>query len=139
MLDCGSAPTYLLGYDVALEQQFGCRILGKLYVDIRPLQTLGRASSTFKSGRERTFCFAAVRAKQQTFPARLPSASDPLTQGYVHIDEGLRTAAERVSGRIANLLDGFHTRAASRDGRGPFIKLNVPAMLDCKAGTEVVT
>lgn len=29
-----------------------------------------------------------------------------VTQGYIHIDEGLRLAAERVSMRIADLLDG---------------------------------
>ncbi len=28
-----------------------------------------------------------------------------VTQGYIHIDEGLRTAAERVASRIADLLD----------------------------------
>ena len=29
-----------------------------------------------------------------------------VTQGYIHIDEGLRLAAEKVAGRISDLLDG---------------------------------
>lgn len=38
-----------------------------------------------------------------------------VTQGYIHIDEALRVAADRVSAKIADLLDG--RASATRDGR----------------------
>ena len=38
-----------------------------------------------------------------------------VTQGYIHIDEGLRLAAERISTRIAELLDGKISTVKDRD------------------------
>lgn len=41
-----------------------------------------------------------------TIAALLGHGKRGVTQGYIHIEEGLRKAADRVSGKIADLLDG---------------------------------
>ena len=40
----------------------------------------------------------------------LGHAARGVTQRYVHIDEALRVAADRVAGEIAKLLDGRATK-----------------------------
>ena len=41
-----------------------------------------------------------------TIKALLGHGARGSTQNYVHLDEALRLAVDRVSGKIANLLDG---------------------------------
>lgn len=49
-----------------------------------------------------------------TIAALLGHGKRGVTQGYIHIEEGLREAADRVSGKIADLLDG-RVRSARDD------------------------
>ena len=51
-----------------------------------------------------------------TIAAMLGHAARGVTQRYVHIDEALRVAADRIAGAIANLLDG---RAIKLPGPAP--------------------
>jgi integrase len=41
-----------------------------------------------------------------TIAALLGHGKRGVTQGYIHIEEGLREAADKVSAKIADLLDG---------------------------------
>jgi len=49
-----------------------------------------------------------------TIKALLGHGSRGSTQNYVHIDEAMRLAVERVSAKIANLLDGSEVSAILR-------------------------
>jgi integrase len=49
-----------------------------------------------------------------TIAALLGHAARGVTQRYVHIDEALRMAADRVADEMANLLDGRGGRSHAR-------------------------
>jgi integrase len=54
-----------------------------------------------------------------TIAALLGHGKRGVTQGYIHIEEGLREAADRVAAKIADLLDGRATLARDPKVEGP--------------------
>lgn len=53
-----------------------------------------------------------------TIAALLGHASRGVTQRYIHIDEALRMAADKVAGEIAAILDGNAERSRAADKLG---------------------